>query len=219
MSKNSKNKFYELEFLDLETKFKILDNNRIVFVNHLTDNNDNNYDELTAKTAERIYREILALYIHNPYEPILLFIVNNAGGDFYGMLAVYELIESLKKYIPIYTFVFGYAYSAAAFLFLAGSKRFITPQSRLMLHYGQTTISGDPYTTKRWFRESEKILELQEKMLIQCYKMNGDRQTRLKEIRNILAADSVFSGLDAIKNGLATDLFDPQKLLDILKTI
>lgn len=190
----------------------IFEKRRIVFLNSLEDDifsENGEYGEITSKSAEKVYRDILSFYLEDKNKPIYLFIVNNLGGDFYGMLSVYELIENIKKTTPVYTFVFGYAYSAAAFLFLSGSKRFITPQSRLMFHYGKMEIQGDPKATKRWFLESEKIVSLQETMLLQHYRSGlKDKKTKIKEIKNILSSDTVFIGTESVDLGFATDFFD-----------
>lgn len=223
--KNSTKKNRAVDSLDGKTSYadtlkehmdvfglSVFDKMRIVFLNSLEDDifsEDGGYGEITSKSAEKVYRDILSFYLEDRTKPIYLFIVNNLGGDFYGMLSVYELIEQIKKTTPVYTFVFGYAYSAAAFLFLSGSKRFITPQSRLMFHYGKMEIQGDPRATKRWFLESEKIVSLQEEMLLQHYRLGlKDKKTKIKEIKNILSSDTVFIGTESVDLGFATDFFD-----------
>lgn len=210
-SRNQKINFFAWPLTDMTNNYNFFEKSRVVFLNDLNMDGfseEDTYGVLTSKTAERVYREILHLYLQDKKKPIYLFIVNNVGGDFYGMLSIYELIESIKKTTPVYTIVSGYAYSAAAFLFLAGSKRYITPHSRIMFHYGTTEIHGDPQTTKKWFLESERVLRLQEQMLLKCYKPDlKDESQKLSEIKNILTTDTIYDGIEAVELGFATDFF------------
>lgn len=64
-------------------------------------------------------------------KPIHIFI-NSRGGNVMDMWSLIDLIESSAT--PVYTYCNGYAMSAAFQIFLAGHKRFMTPNATLMYH-------------------------------------------------------------------------------------
>lgn len=69
--------------------------------------------------------------IYKP-EPINL-IINSYGGQVYPMMAIVGIMEAYHP-IPIYTYAFGYAMSAACIIFLLGKVRHMTYRTTLMLH-------------------------------------------------------------------------------------
>ena len=63
--------------------------------------------------------------------PIKIYI-NSNGGAIDDMWSLIDIMLHSKS--PIYTYCTGYAYSAGFLIFLAGSKRFMSPHARLMFH-------------------------------------------------------------------------------------
>lgn len=63
--------------------------------------------------------------------PIIL-LVNSYGGDAYAALGMVDVIKN--SVCPIYTVCIGTAQSAGALILAAGTKRFSTKNSRIMLH-------------------------------------------------------------------------------------
>ena len=72
--------------------------------------------------------------------PILLYIFS-PGGDVDAMWSLIDVIETSQT--PVYTVNVGLAASAAGLIFLAGSKRFMLPHSRFVVHEGSASMSGD----------------------------------------------------------------------------
>lgn len=73
-------------------------------------------------------------------EPIKIFL-HNYGGDVDCAWAMIDAIES--SITPVHTINVGVSASAAALIFLAGEKRFMTKRARLVIHEGSAQISGD----------------------------------------------------------------------------
>lgn len=73
-------------------------------------------------------------------KPIFLYIMCY-GGDMDYMWSVVDTIES--SLTPIYTINVGTAASAAALIFMAGHKRFMFPRSRVIIHEGSASMTGD----------------------------------------------------------------------------
>lgn len=72
-------------------------------------------------------------------KPIFLHICSG-GGHFLSAMAAIDTI--MKSEIPIHTIVDGYAASAATLMSIVGKKRFITPNSFMMMHQLSSDVSG-----------------------------------------------------------------------------
>ena len=55
-------------------------------------------------------------------------------------LSIYDFIKRNK--VPIHTYINGNIASAATFMYLAGKKRFMTPNSTILIHQISTTFWG-----------------------------------------------------------------------------
>ena len=75
--------------------------------------------------------------------------IQSEGGSLYHTLYIMDLIESMKT--PVYTYVDGFAASAATLLSVVGKKRYMTQHSLMLIHQ----LSGS---------ESGKFNELQDQM-------------------------------------------------------
>jgi ATP-dependent Clp protease protease subunit len=88
-------------------------------------------EDITKQTAG----EMIALLLHydsvDPKEHIVLYI-NTRGGDGAAMFAIYDCMKMIRA--PITTVCAGKAYSAGAFLLMAGDYRVAFTRSEIMLH-------------------------------------------------------------------------------------
>lgn len=73
-------------------------------------------------------------------DPIWIYILNY-GGEIYPMWSLIDAIMASDT--PVYTVNLGITASAAANIFMAGTKRFMTRSSTLMIHEGAADMSGD----------------------------------------------------------------------------
>lgn len=72
--------------------------------------------------------------------PIRLYIVS-FGGSINYMWAIIDAI--LLSETPIYTINMGIAASAAGLIFIAGEKRYMLPNAKVLIHEGSAEIGGD----------------------------------------------------------------------------
>lgn len=73
-------------------------------------------------------------------KPIRIVIMSYGGNLDY----MWMMIDTVRMSItPVYTYNIGTAHSAASLIFMAGSKRFMTPNARLMIHEGSAGFEGD----------------------------------------------------------------------------
>lgn len=73
-------------------------------------------------------------------KPIWIYL-HNYGGNFDLEWSLIDVITASKT--PIYTVNMGVCASAAADIFIAGHKRFMLPNARVMIHQGSTSLCGD----------------------------------------------------------------------------
>ncbi len=71
--------------------------------------------------------------------PIKLHISSYGGNCEMGLLA-YDIIK--KSRFPIHTYCEGYVCSAGTFLYLAGNRRFIYPNSKILIHQLSSWCNG-----------------------------------------------------------------------------
>ena len=73
-------------------------------------------------------------------KPIWLY-VQSPGGSLYYMWTLIDAILLSKT--PVYTVNLGLCASAASLIFIAGHKRFMTPNAKVLIHEGRAEMSGD----------------------------------------------------------------------------
>ena len=98
------------------------------------------YAEVHVGTVARL-REILLDLVHQRKPPsvIYLYIFSDGGCAYSGMCA-YDIIRTCK--IPVHTIIDGTALSAATYLSIAGTKRFILENANYMIHQISTEFTG-----------------------------------------------------------------------------
>lgn len=119
---------------------------RIIFLGVAVDDN----------IANLVMAQMLHLAAEDPQKDIQLYI-NSPGGVVTSALAVYDTMQFIKS--PVSTICIGQAASAAAVLLLAGEKgkRFILPNSRVMLHQPSGGVSGTTIDVEIHAREMVRI--------------------------------------------------------------
>jgi ATP-dependent Clp protease, protease subunit len=126
-------------------------------------------------------------------KPIYLYITS-PGGIVTQALAVYDLIVDLR--VPVYTVCKGLVASAGTIISMAGKKRFITPNSHMMIHQLSASHSGT----------FEKLGESYEnsKLLMECLKRLYLKHTKItaEEIDEILKHDIYWNAETCLEKGL-----------------
>lgn len=100
--------------------------------------------EINIESVGKLMKQITILQTRGKTRkrPIKL-CINSPGGSIYDMLALYDTIRTSP--CPIHTYVTGTAMSAAAFILMAGHKRYAYQNSRIMIH--ELSLFKDGYTT------------------------------------------------------------------------
>lgn len=152
-----------------------------------TDNIHNNHSCITFIAKP--------LYIH----------IFSPGGCVYSGFSLYDFIIEYRKKIPVYTIVEGMVASAATFISIAGIKRFITPNSYMLIHQLSTFMNGNFEQLKDQFNNCKKCMD----KIMQIYETHT--QITKKKIPKILKHDIEWNSDECIINGLV----DEVKLIDI----
>lgn len=135
-------------------------------------------DLTTLEITQRVIRwnmEDVGLQIEERV-PIKIFI-NSPGGYLHEGLAVVDTMLMSKT--PIYTICVGLAASAASLIFIAGSRRFMLPHSRLLFHQGSATLSGNASDVQSASKDYEKLVESMKSLILErCSKLNKAKLTK-----------------------------------------
>lgn len=141
----------------------------------------------------------------NERKPIRMYVHSSGGMVFY----MWPLIDTMEASVtPIYTINLFMAGSAAALIYLAGHKRFMMKNSKMIIHEGQNEISGD----------AVKVLDATESYKKQLKKMkefiaghtNISKSLIMKKRNNDWELDAVY----CIENGACEQIVE--SLDDIL---
>ena len=134
----------------------------------------------------------------------LEFFISSNGGAVAEMFAVYDLMRIVKKNRDIRTYGFGKVASAAVVLLAAGTpgKRFVSQNTRLMIHHCSAAEQGPVPTLKTVYKEVEKVEEMMIELLAQNSKLS------VGEIYNIFSknTDEYFSAEEALEMGLVDEI-------------
>ena len=97
----------------------------------LTDRNLFLYGEINSNTCLRMQEQLLFLNGEDETKEITMYI-NGPGGVISDGLGLIDIIKSIKA--PVNTVCVGLAASMSALIFINGDKRYMLPNSQLMLH-------------------------------------------------------------------------------------
>ena len=154
-------------------------------------------DNLNSKLSNLSKRATLGTFTP---KPIYLHITTN-GGDLLAGFFGYDKIKGSK--IPIITVVEGCVASAGSLLSMAGTKRYMTTNSHLLIHQLRTGIIG---TYEELVDEKANCNQFMSK-LVNLYKDNSNGKMTKTKIKEILKRDIFWDTKTAIENGLVDDVW------------
>lgn len=127
-------------------------------------------------------------------------LISSGGGEVHSMFAMYDVMNLVKRGVNISTLGTGHVASAAVVILAAGTKgkRYITRNTRLMMHNCSSTYGGTTPMIKNSVRELERLQE----MMIQALADNSNLSKA--EIYNMFSknTDEYFSAEEALEMGL-----------------
>lgn len=164
------------------------------------------YKELTEKSAEaEKEQEEEGGEAVEPTEPNPIKVyISTQGGNADDMFAIYDVMEMVKRSVPIQTIGLGKVMSAGVLLLAAGTKgkRKLGRNSRVMIHNVITGHQGGLFHLANELEEAEHI----QQMYINAIAENSN--LTVKQLRKMVkTGQNVYlSAQEAIKYGIADEL-------------
>jgi ATP-dependent Clp protease, protease subunit len=99
--------------------------------------------QVDEQSANVVVAQLLFLEAEDADADIRLY-VNSPGGDSYAGLAIYDAMQYVKP--DVQTYCIGMAMSMGALILAAGAagKRYVLPNSKVMIHQGSGGFRGTP---------------------------------------------------------------------------
>ena len=156
-------------------------------------------EEVNEHTANVVVAQLLHLANEDPNKDIQLYI-NSPGGSVYDGLAIYDTIQYIKP--DVQTIGIGLQASMGAFLLSSGTKgkRFVLPNSRVMIHQPSSGTQGKVTDQEITLREA---IALKEKLAEMMAKNTGQKVTKVKAD---MERDFWMSAEEAVKYGVADEV-------------
>ena len=153
-------------------------------------------------TAGMICQRLLSLDLASK-EPIKLFISSEGGYDV-DMWAIIDMMNWIRS--PVWTYCIGEVASAGTGIFAAGSKRFMFPSSKLMLHIGDASTSGNPMDIEIYIKEYKREYDRYLKLISEA-----SGQSKKKIDARLRKGDFYLSADEAIDYGIAHEILNTQR--------
>ncbi len=162
--------------------------------------------DVNQASANVIVAQLLFLQAENPSKDIFLYI-NSPGGSVYDALAIYDTMQFIKN--DIQTVGIGLQASAAAFLLSSGTKgkRFILPNSTVMIHQPSYGNRGKVTDQEIDLKENLRIKKLLESI------MSKNTSQSIDKIHQDMERDKWLSAEESKKYGIVDHIIDDAKKL------
>lgn len=151
--------------------------------------------DLNEEKSKDVVSKLITLDYQNPRKDIL-FYIDSYGGDIHSLIAIHDAMQMVR--CDVATICIGKAMSAAALLLIAGKpgKRFVTPNSRIMMHELATGDEGKLSYMKDTLIEAEKLQSLLEGFVRDYTKMTP------KQVKQCFSKDFYMDAKFAKKLGV-----------------
>ncbi len=163
--------------------------------------------EITQETAVETCKSLLFLAAENHNLPVDI-VINSNGGAVDAGLLILDAMEGSG--VEIRTLCLSRAFSMAAILFSAGSKRYMLKHAELMIHQplvSATRIEGNVSMIKA---VSDSLISTSKVINNILSKYIGKSE---EEIETITRTDTYFTATEAISFGLADGIADMKELI------
>jgi len=157
--------------------------------------------EVEQASANLVVAQLLYLEAEDPDTDIRLY-VNSPGGDAYAGFAIYDAMQFVKP--DVQTYAVGMAMSAGALILAGGAagKRYVLPNSKVMIHQGSGGFRGTPADIQIAAREILAITRRYAEILARH--TGRDVEQVVRDIDR----DRFLDPSEAIEYGLADEVLD-----------
>lgn len=189
--------------LALWHEYDILPGDRTIYIGS---HSGDEYGEsgVDFQLAERVIKNLHILDKRASDTPITIK-MNNPGGDIYHGLAIYDAIKACQNDVRI--IAYGYVMSMGSVIFQAADHRIMSPNARMMIHYGRGSADGhmlDVYKQADELKELDKIIN---EIYLKRIKEVKPRFT-MKQLEDKMKFDWYLGAKEAISLGLCDSTFE-----------
>ncbi|MBC7746551.1 ATP-dependent Clp protease proteolytic subunit [Pedobacter sp.] len=156
-------------------------------------------EEVNEHTANIVVAQLLHLAYEDSEKDISIYI-NSPGGSVYDGMAIYDTMQFIKP--DVRTIGIGLQASMGAFLLSSGAKgkRYVLPNSRVMIHQPSSGTRGMVTDQEISLRESIRIKEL----LAQIMAKNTGQ--KLAKVKTDMERDFWMDAKEAVAYGVADEV-------------
>jgi len=129
------------------------------------------YGDVSVESCALLSRRLVELEKQNKIEPINIYI-QSFGGDLLATFNVIDTIERIK--CPIYSYVDGYAASAATLISVSCNKRFMGKRSLMLIHQLSGGSEGTYGYMKQEMDNMDIYMEFAREIYLKHTKLNND---------------------------------------------
>ncbi len=146
------------------------------------------------------FKELLQNKLIGTADPAPLWLhITSYGGDLFACFRAIDAITS--SLIPIYTVIAGYAASAGTLMSVVGKKRFMTPNSYMLIHQLSSGAIGTFWQIKDEFNNLDMIMDDIYDIYLKHSKISR------KDLESFLSHDLWFKTDKCIEYGLVDEVF------------
>jgi len=171
--------------------------NRIIYVS----------GNINENKAENIVTKLFQYECSDPSKDVLLF-VDSYGGEVDSFITIHDVMQLSRCNIA--TVCIGKAMSVGAMILLSGGigKRFITPNSHVMIHEISYGSSGKLTDVETDYEEAKRLQkDVVEKIILQRTKITQ------KQLQEFMSKDTYLTAKDCIKYGLVDHIIHNSQAL------
>ena len=130
--------------------------------------------------------------------PAIKLHLHSPGGSFFSALSIVDTIKSCKS--PVYTYVDGFAASAATLISSVGKKRFATKNSFMLIHQQRMAWEGKHADFIDEIENQKHVTETIKKIYLDHTKMKD------KELQSILKRELHMPAEECLRLGLIDEI-------------
>jgi len=154
--------------------------------------------ELNKKISELETKAITLSHSLDTQPPPVKLYINSGGGSIVSGIASMDTI--LRSKVPVHTYVDGFSASAATFLTVVGTKRYMSRNSYMLVHQLSSTFWGS-YSN---FEDEKQNLDMMMKSIKNIYKEYT--KIPMKKLNDILKHDLMWDANTCLEYGMVDEI-------------
>lgn len=132
-------------------------------------------------------------------EAVIHLHLQSYGGSLMHSLYVADVVQNTS--IPVYTYVDGFAASAATLISISGARRFMSPHSLMLIHQLSSASAGKYYEMEDQAENLENLMEMMRNYYLQNTHFNEE------ELTSLMKRDIWLDANTCLKYGLVDEIY------------